>query len=572
MTPWAAPILANAEANLTNRLFFRGWRSGGRRRRRGHWAEPGLPVRQHPERGVQLGPVADWQRVRPDDHRQRGQQHAVGPRRRRHASWAGSDNDTLTGGADNDALNGGAGTDTAVFTQAINAGMITASGGGWQVAAGGAEATDTLTDVEIVDGLGGGKFLLVGNGGYATIAAAYADAVDGDTIVLAAGTYTENLVVNKDITIVGANQGVDGALHANPASIIAGTLTITLATGQVKIDGVQINNTSDNATQFKGIVVAAGANVTIENSRFHSTGANGNNGDRGIELQTGATGTILIDDNFFGGVQDGPTNRTSTANWTSGVWSDGSSTSLTITGNTFDSVRTGINLDGYDDGISNVSANTFVDSGTGISIGTPSGNTVTGIHDNTFTDVGTDFNLQNVTTSQTFNLDATNNTASDVMVVLGGTETDTLTGTDGVDILIGTGLNFSTSPQFPATDNVLKGGAANDVLYGDVSDTLPTPNPTAPDEADVAVYDATLTAASFATTADADSITTGSQAGWTVTPAGPRAPTVSSISRSCRVPIRMGQALRPAGSCWSATAASRRSRMRSTRPMTATPS
>ena len=41
--------------------------------------------------------------------------------------------------------------------------------------------------------------------------------------------------------------------------------------------------------------------MTVENSRFHSTGPNGNNGDRAIELQTGATGTIVIDDNFFSG-------------------------------------------------------------------------------------------------------------------------------------------------------------------------------------------------------------------------------------------------------------------------------
>ena len=46
----------------------------------------------------------------------------------------------------------------------------------------------------------------------------------------------------------------------------------------------------------------------------------------------------------------------------------------------------------------------FIESGSGISIGTPSGSAVTGIHNNTFDGVGSDFNLLNVTTSQSLDL------------------------------------------------------------------------------------------------------------------------------------------------------------------------
>ena len=395
----------------------------------------------------------------------------------------GGGDDTITGFGGADILTGGETGEThgdkAVYNEAIDASEISETATGWTVTSD-TEGSDTLSEIEIVDGTEGGRFLLVGNGGFDTIAAAYAEAVDGDTIVLSADTYSENLTIDKAITIAGAQHGVDGALHAGAESIIVGTLTVTLASGAVVIDGVQINNTSDNLTQFKGVVVTSGANVTIENSRFWSTGPNGNNGDRGIELQSGATGTIVIDDNFFGGVQGG-TDKFSTANWTSGVWSDGNAAGLTITGNTFDHVRTGLNLDGYDDPTTVVSNNAFANSGSGISIGTPSAGTVTGITNNAFAGVDTDFNLQNVTTGQSFNLDATNNVSTsplDAMVVLGGSSDDIITGTAGTDILVGNdgadvldGVNgddlfiIANSAHHDAGENLIGGGGTDVVRF-----------------------------------------------------------------------------------------------------------
>ena len=123
----------------------------------------------------------------------------------------GAGNDQIAGGADGDTLDGKGGVDNAVYTQAIDASMITQSGGGWQVATGGGEGTDTLTNIEIVDGLGAGRFLLVGNGGFATIQAAVDAAVDGDTILIGPGTYTGagnvNVVVDVAVTIQGYGKG-----------------------------------------------------------------------------------------------------------------------------------------------------------------------------------------------------------------------------------------------------------------------------------------------------------------------------------------------------------------------------
>src|SRR5262245_47412912 len=69
-------------------------------------------------------------------------------------------------------------------------------------------AVETMEDritptVHTVNGAGGADFL--------TIQAAINDpgTVNGDTIQVAVGTYAENVVVNKQLTLLGAKSGVD---------------------------------------------------------------------------------------------------------------------------------------------------------------------------------------------------------------------------------------------------------------------------------------------------------------------------------------------------------------------------
>ena len=103
-----------------------------------------------------------------------------------------------------------------------------------------------------------------------SIQAVIVGAADGDTIVVDAGTYAENLTIDKAVTILGANAGIAGTATRGAETIIQGTTTVT-AIGPVTIDGIEVLNTSNSGTQFIGVSVHTAADVTIENSVFFST-------------------------------------------------------------------------------------------------------------------------------------------------------------------------------------------------------------------------------------------------------------------------------------------------------------
>jgi hypothetical protein len=424
-----------------------------------------------------------------------------------------SGDNVLTGAGGNDTLIGGTGIDTAKYDDAYwsYAVTFTANSRGFitgvtQVEETGptgvvAEGTDTLSGIErlVFDGvtldftkkvqLFDGNDKLIGT--FDSIQAAVDGASDGYTVLLAAGSYEENVTIDQNIAILGANDG-DSANGARGAeSVIRGTVMVTAAhsaTEKVVIDGVKIFNTSDNVTSFFGIQVSSGADVEIKNSIFTSPIPNANNAagtaDRAIMLDTGATGTLLITDNLFTG---GPLaqNMFSTAAWTSAIWSDGRQTAATIASNTFEWVRTAINADDFNDTLT-ISGNTFQNAGSGISIGGAGGGlladvaSISSIHDNTFNNVGTDFNLQNITAAGKqigLDLTATNNTAvnpaTDAITVLGGANADTIKGSAGNDIITANGggdnIDGGAGDDILAGsggDDTLHGGAGNDTLYG----------------------------------------------------------------------------------------------------------
>ena len=352
---------------------------------------------------------------------------------------------------------------------------------------------DTLVNIEKVESLAAdgvtvaSRFLLVGNGGYSSIQDAINAAAVGDTVIIASGNYVENLTINKGITVLGANFGKAGiAADRLLESTIDGTITVS-SMSKVLIDGVAVlNNTavSTGATTVRGginsVTFTTGADHEIINSVFESSvqgGKTSGNGDMAIFSQVLSSGSLSIANNLFKNAAVNSEDSTlqfgafSTAAWSRGVWINGGDVNVEIVNNDFISTRTGINLEEYQDDVRTVDGNRFAVSGTGIALGSPVVNdpiTITSITNNTFNQVGTDFNFKNLNEAVTFNVEATNNRAleptSDRILVENGTSDDITTGTIGSDELLGKDGNDTLLGA--AGDDRLFGGAGNDTLEG----------------------------------------------------------------------------------------------------------
>lgn len=140
-------------------------------------------------------------------------------------------------------------------------------------------------------------------GGFSSIQAAIDAAADGYTLLAAAGTYSENVTLDKAITLVGANFGLAGNDAARGAeSILAGSFT--LADDNISILGFEFtNNTAairgggDGSVNFNNITIAfndfvglTGNNQTFITNGFGTGGA------------PSAGSNWSITDNYFDGI------------------------------------------------------------------------------------------------------------------------------------------------------------------------------------------------------------------------------------------------------------------------------
>src|SRR6185295_7698258 len=275
----------------------------------------------------------------------------------------GGANDTLIGGDGSDTLKGGAGddtlyggtnlnatddstSDTAVYDHGPVGYSVTFNGDGTVTVTDtnpgdGNEGSDTLKGIDLLD-FNGTIIDLTANvlvfssydvgtstgtlkASYSTIAAALAAAgtVDGDTIRVAAGTYSDHLDVNKDVTILGANAGIDGADSGDrgPETVITGGMKIS--DSGVTVDGVEISGSYDTTATpdiasppHIGVLIGS-ANVTFKNSVFTP-------GDAFISRPFGTTGAATGFDFEHNLVHD----------WTRGAYFTAGS-SGSITNNTF---------------------------------------------------------------------------------------------------------------------------------------------------------------------------------------------------------------------------------------------
>ena len=201
-------------------------------------------------------------------------------------------NDVFTGGGGADIIQGGVGTDTASYTGTLLATAITGAAdadpatagnqAGWQVNAGVAEGTDLLTGVEKVNDGAGHHFLLVGNGGYATIQEAVDAAVSGDTIIVGAGTFA-GASISKELTLIGQGAGqtiITAPLTGLPPAVTGNGFSLT---GDIDSTAGDLAATvTIQGFSFVGNVVGVRVSsstnldhLVITNSDFHDNTSNG---------------------------------------------------------------------------------------------------------------------------------------------------------------------------------------------------------------------------------------------------------------------------------------------------------
>lgn len=269
--------------------------------------------------------------------------------------------------------------------------------------AGGASAGTLYVSTTGDDGTGDGS----SGSPFATVQHAVDVAAAGDTVVVAAGNYTENITLTKQIVLQGANIGVPGTGTRGTESAINGYVKINAAADASRVDGFSIAGGTILGQKTGIYVVADADNVTVINNLFRRTAAH--NAFRGVitEIANSVTSidNLTVQDNLF----DDGASPSAGNGWGTGVYFN-PYTNGSISSNTFSGNNVGISVDGPNGGTVAISDNTFAASEyEGVGIGPNGAVTVT----------GNDFQGSNATYigsySSATDLDATTNTFDGVL-------------------------------------------------------------------------------------------------------------------------------------------------------------
>jgi serralysin len=466
-------------------------------------------------------------------------------------------NDTITGGGGADTIDGGAGSDKAVYSGTLTAANITAVADvdpatagnqpGWQISSS-TDGTDLVTGVEKVSDGAGHNFLLVGNGGYATIYAAMSAAGSGDTIMIAPGTYaigagappgqgTFGSVgsghIPDNVTFVGSGEG-QTIITGNPriasdsadfGTGVANGLTLRDMTLQYS-SGTQYILQWDSGN--------GGHDLTLQNVTLTGT-SNGNAGTGNLSAIAGADGLTL--DHVTYNV------TTTTGGATTFIFGQGSD--ITITGGTYNNVGATTVVNIFDSTNTTVTDATFSGGNLFLQNANAGGGTAT-VHGNTFEDggylrlnqsshvdvSGNSFTIEGSGQSiRISNSDFGGNPPSDISITdnsftAGSTATSAATAvsfdasnlalpttfpvvTNSGNIAEGLSLETRVTGGTPGEDlshygtsgpNLIDGGAGNDTLAGGAGDDVIKGNA----GIDTAVYSGSLAGTSIHAVGDAD--------------------------------------------------------------------
>jgi Ca2+-binding RTX toxin-like protein len=254
-------------------------------------------------------------------------------------------NDSFIVGSGDDTVEGGDGFDSVVFAGDRGSYTVTWDGTTAIVDDNAGNVT-TISSAGLLEFTTGGNVHLVSTtGDYTTIQAAVTASANDDAIMVSAGTYTGDLTIDKDITLIGANAGTSATDPRDAATVLTGV--ITLASDGITIDGIDMDGAGTTNHAIRGGEgVVSYDDITITNVNMY-----------------GQTAQAILN-GFGSGGAIGAERWTITDNKISDISGNAATgmllfniDNLTLTGNTVENDdllltgRRGINLDGIQTGL-----------------------------------------------------------------------------------------------------------------------------------------------------------------------------------------------------------------------------
>ncbi len=234
-------------------------------------------------------------------------------------------------------------------------------------------------------------------------------AVSGNSIRVDAGSYTENININKSVTLNGPNAGIAGTGVRGAEAILLNCSIDVNNAGTTILDGLHIKRT-DAVAGDQILLDGAGTN-TVQNCIIERLGSVTGTGIRALTTTaSGGTKNILNNKitgdpiSLFGGHKS----------WNNAIYINGGTAPVNISGNTIMNSRTALSIDDYTINVV-TSGNTLNNNGTHIGLGgtvPTSGQFVMGANNFINNVSSTMVNCSNVNTN--FRLDITSSTLNGV--------------------------------------------------------------------------------------------------------------------------------------------------------------
>lgn len=153
-------------------------------------------------------------------------------------------------------------------------------------------------------------------------AIAQANPAGGDTIRVEAGTYNENVTVDRPVTLLGAQAGVDARTRSGPETVITPNRAIEITAGNVELNGFTIEGATEAGVRTSG----SQSGYLITNNVFQ-------NNPVGLHFGSSGSAQSIVRSNLF------RNNNSPGAISGYGIYSDQGLSDAVIDSNTFENNR-----------------------------------------------------------------------------------------------------------------------------------------------------------------------------------------------------------------------------------------